>query len=119
MEIQQLEAARIIIGSMDLTGKKRTMKNWEVLLFRETPGILANPRCKQNMRKSIKNQDNLQRKSQDSKLQTGTQSPTLQKLSYAHPPQESERCLAESILKKHNFHQETKWKIPIIDSGVR
>lgn len=53
------------------------------------------------MRKSIKNQDNLQRKSQDSKLQTGTQSPTLQKLSYAHPPQESERCLAESIQKKH------------------
>lgn len=69
------------------------------------------------MRKSIKNQDNLQRKSQDSKLQTGTQSPTLQKLSYAHPPQESERCLAESIQK--NIHQETKWKIPIIDSRVQ
>lgn len=39
MEIQQLEAARIIIGSMDLTGKKRTMKNREVLLFRETLGF--------------------------------------------------------------------------------
>lgn len=33
------EAARIIIGSMDLNGKKRTMKNRKVLFFRETLGF--------------------------------------------------------------------------------